>query len=125
MNSRVLGARTLSTVGAICFLAGALDPLEGAVVILAGGGLILGGDLLRSPERRAVRFWTSVLGLIAFGVGMMIGLSSAGGIGGESGRSWWWGLLMLPYPVGWLLGVGGLIVRLVRLLRPRVSPRGT
>ena len=34
--------------------------------------------------------------LIAIGVGALWGLSMFGGIGGKSGHSIWWGVLILP-----------------------------
>jgi len=49
----------------------------------------------------------------------MFALSSIGGIGGESGRSMWWGILILPYPVGWVMGMASLLARLVRAIRHR------
>ena len=45
--------------------------------------------------------------LIAIGVAALWGVSMAGGIGGESGRSIWWGVLILPYLVGWSIGIWG------------------
>ena len=39
-------------------------------------------------------------------------MSALGGLGGESGRTIWWGLVLLPYPVGWVMGVIGAIRRL-------------
>ena len=45
--------------------------------------------------------------LIALGVVALWGLSSGGGFGGDSERSMWWGLLVLPYPIGWSLGIWG------------------
>jgi hypothetical protein len=45
--------------------------------------------------------------MIAVGVGAMWGLSTVGGIGGSTGRSPWWGALILPYLVGWWLGIWG------------------
>jgi len=53
------------------------------------------------------------------GVAAMFALSSIGGIGGESGRSMWWGILILPYPVGWVMGMASLLARLVRAIRHR------
>jgi hypothetical protein len=32
-----------------------------------------------------------------------------GGIGGNSGLSLWWGLIILPYPVGWAICFIGVI----------------
>ena len=109
-------------LGAIGLVAGAVDPLEGSFVILAGSALLWGGEVMKAPGRRHLRLWTSVFALIAVGVGMLIGISAAGGIGGGSGRSWWWALLLLPYPAGWLLGVGGLLAGLVRSERPVSGP---
>jgi hypothetical protein len=37
----------------------------------------------------------------------MFGLSWGGGIGGKSGHSIWWGVLILPYLVGWSMGIWG------------------
>lgn len=110
-------------LGAIGLLVGAVDPLEGSFVILAGSALLWGSELMKGPGRRHLCLWTSVFVLIAVGVGAMIGLSAVGGIGGRSGRSWWWGLLLLPYPAGWLLGVGGLLAGLVRFLRRGAAAR--
>ena len=123
MSIKASSSRVLSMLGGIGLLAGALDPLEGSFVILAGSALLWGGEVMKVPERRQLGLWTSVFVLIAVGVGVMFGLSAAGGIGGGSGRSWWWGVLLLPYPAGWLLGVGGLLAGLLRFLRRRAAAR--
>jgi hypothetical protein len=47
----------------------------------------------------------------------MIVLSLFGGIGGNTGRSMWWGLVILPYPVGWIIGVAGAALALVESFR--------
>lgn len=88
-------------------LAGAIDPLEGSILILAGSGLTALGTLLGKEERRIVIYRISVFVLIAFGVGAMWGLSIAGGIGGSTGNSNWWGILLLPYLIGWYMGLWG------------------
>ena len=123
MSIKASSSRVLSMLGGIGLLAGALDPLEGSFVILAGSALLWGGEVMKVPERRRLGLWTSVFVLIAVGVGVMFGLSAAGGIGGRSGRSWWWGVLLLPYLAGWLLGVGGLLAGLLRFLRRRAAAR--
>ena len=123
MSIKASSSRVLSMLGGIGLLAGAVDPLEGSFVILAGSALLWGGEVMKVPERRQLGLWTSVFVLIAVGVGVMFGLSAAGGIGGRSGRSWWWGVLLLPYPAGWLLGVGGLLAGLLRFLRRRAAAR--
>lgn len=112
-------SRLVFVLGAIAFVVGAVDPLEGSVVVLLGSALLWGSEILKGAERQRLGYWASVFVLVAFGVGAMMGLSSMGGIGGKSGRSLWWGLLILPYPVGWLLGIGGLVAGCMRALRRR------
>jgi hypothetical protein len=98
-------------------LVGAIDPLEGSVVILAGLALAaLGAALSASAYRRLLYV---ALGLGAVGVGLLFGISALGGFGGNSGRSMWWGLILLPYPIGWLAGLVGA-VRVMRE-RPRAA----
>jgi ABC-type multidrug transport system permease subunit len=52
--------------------------------------------------------------MITVGVIFLFYLSSLGGFGGNSSLSWWWGLLILPYPIGWLMDVIMLIIRAYR-----------
>ncbi|MBI5232134.1 MAG: hypothetical protein HY876_08230 [Coriobacteriales bacterium] len=119
MNAPSLWSRILVVVGGIAMLLGAIDPLEGSVVILAGSALVLLGMFLSKEPRGALLYWAAAVFLIALGVAAMFALSSVGGIGGESGRSMWWGVLILPYPVGWVMGMASLLVRLVRAIRHR------
>lgn len=115
----MLWSRILKVVGGIAMLLGTLDPLEGSVLILPGSGLVALGAYLSGKDRRTVLYWTWAFILIAVGVGAMFAVSAGGGIGGKSGRSMWWGLLMLPYPVGWLMSLAGGVVALVRLLKAK------
>ncbi len=119
MNSRILWSRILKVVGGVAMLLGSLDPLEGSMLILPGSGLVALGVYLSGKDRRTVLYWTWAFILIAVGVGALFGLSAVGGFGGESGRSMWWGLLMLPYPVGWLMALVGVVITLVRFLKGR------
>jgi hypothetical protein len=86
---------------------GAIDPLEGALLIMSGSGAVVLGAAIGRCERRVIAYRLAVFVLIAIGVGAMWGLSSLGGFGGKSGRSEWWGVLILPYLVGWSLGMWG------------------
>lgn len=119
MNSRRLWSRILTVVGASAMLLGTVDPLEGSLLILAGSGLVAVGMFLGGKERKVVRYWTWAFILIAVGVGAMFAISAVGGLGGEDGLSMWWGVLLLPYPVGWLIAVAGGVAGLIRLLRAR------
>jgi hypothetical protein len=107
MNARLFFWQALVIVGLVVMLLGAFDPLEGSLLILPGSGLVaLGSFLGKTPERRLL-CWAFVL--VAVGVGAMFGLSAVGGIGGQSGHSVWWLLTVLPYPAGWLIGLGGVL----------------
>jgi hypothetical protein len=100
-------SRVLIVVGGIAMVVGAIDPLEGSLVILPGSALFALGSRLGREERRLTAYRVWVLILIAAGVSALWGLSAIGGIGGSSGPTVWWGLLLLPYPVGWSMGIWG------------------
>lgn len=91
--------------GLTAMIFGALDPLEGSLVILPGTGLAAFGTRLANSRYRMLLYWA--FALVAVGVGALWGLSALGGFGGDSGRSSWWGLVLLPYPVGWAMGLIG------------------
>ena len=100
-------------------LLGTLDPLEGSVLIFLGSGLLALGMYLSAMEPGKVLYWTCSFIFIAVGVGAMFVLSAYGGIGGKSGHSMWWGLLILPYPAGWLMALAGGVAGLVRFFKSR------
>jgi hypothetical protein len=107
MNGRDRWTRGSGVAGFIAMLVGAVDPLEGSVLIAVGSGLVALGAFLAHDERRLVVYRASVFVLIAAGVAAMWGLTAAGGFGGASGRSMWWGVLLLPYLAGWVMAVWG------------------
>jgi len=89
-------------------LVGAVNPIGGALVILAGSGLIALGTFLGQSERRVVAYRVGVFLLIVIGVGATWGLMQTGGFGGKSGHSIWWGVLaVLPILIGWSMGIWG------------------
>ena len=106
-SPRNLWARIILILGGIAMLVGAIDPMEGSIVILIGSALVVLGTFLSRDERCFLGYRLWVLALITIGVGAMWGLSSVGGIGGKSGLSMWWGVLILPYLIGWYMGVCG------------------
>ena len=116
--------RVLLPVGIVALVVGALDPLEGSVIILLGSGLVALATWLRNQDRSKAIYRTWLFGLIALGILAMFVLSHLGGVGGPSGRPLWWLLLLLPYPIGWLLEIANLIVggwSWLRRRRPRVG----
>lgn len=110
-------SRVLVVVGLIAMCVGAVDPLEGSLVILPGTGTVALGAWLGGSRYTPFLGWS--FGLVAAGVGTLWGVSALGGIGGESGRPIWWGLVLLPYPVGWVMGLVGAIRRLREAREPR------
>jgi hypothetical protein len=98
--------------GVTALILGTLDPLEGSIVIAAGCFLITLSAYLTHDNHRKL-FLLSLI-LIVTGVLSMFYFSSLGGFGGNSGLSWWWGLFVLPYPIGWILAIVLLIIRLQR-----------
>ncbi|MAT70637.1 MAG: hypothetical protein CMJ58_14060 [Planctomycetaceae bacterium] len=107
MPDRDLTSKILLLVGGIAMIVGAIDPMEGSLLILPGSALFALGTWLSDAAQRVKAFRTVVFGLIAVGVAALFGLSAAGGFSGEATLSPWWGLLILPYPIGWTLGVWG------------------
>ena len=75
----------------------------------------------RQSRYRIVFYWSLIL--VAVGVVELGLLSSLGGIGGSRTHSIWWGLVVLPYPVGWILGLAGVILELADILKPPVLNR--
>ena len=119
MNARLLWSRILTVIGGIAMLVGTLDPLEGSLLILPGSGLVALGVFLGKKDHRTILYWAWAFILITVGVGAMFALSAVGGIGGKSGHSMWWGILILPYPVGWLMALAGGVAGLVRYFRAK------
>ena len=114
MTARNRWSRALAAVGLVGMAISVLDPLEGAIVALASAAMIAAGAQIAQSRFRAPLHWA--VGLIAAGIMIMIGMSAAGGVGGDTGRSFWWLLLLLPYPIGWLAAV----IFGVRKLRERL-----
>ncbi len=101
----------IGIIGIVALIIGILDFMEGSVVILAGSVLITLSRYLSHDRYRKIFLLSTIL--IAAGVFLLFYLSSRGGFGGTSGLSWWYGLLVLPYPIGWILAVVLLIKSLV------------
>jgi hypothetical protein len=105
-EKRSIAAQVLVLLGLSAMVGGLLDPLEGSLIILPGIALVTAGAALTGS--RHMRLLVVSLVFVAAGVAALWGLSAVGGFGGTtSGRSVWWGLLLLPYPLGWITGVVG------------------
>ena len=73
MNARTIWSRVLIIVGLICMLIGAIDPLEGSLIILPGTGLVALGAFLGKVRHRRLDY--AALLLVAVGVGAMFALA--------------------------------------------------
>jgi hypothetical protein len=115
--SRTVWSRILIGTGVLSLIAGALDPMEGSLIILPGTAVTALGALL-AHSRQRLRLYVA-FAMVAVGVGALFALSAYGGFGGQSARPMWWGLLILPYPLGWLLALFGGILALVQSFQHR------
>ena len=93
--------------GITLLMLGTLDPLEGSVLI-ALAGLLLSWEARHQKRKGAAWILGASLAIVA-GVLYLFWISSLGGFGGNSGRSYWWALGIIPYPVGWLMLMGWLL----------------
>jgi hypothetical protein len=109
---RILWSRVLVILGLFGMLVGALDPLEGSVIILPSAGLAAVGVYIGQTARRKL-LYTAFL-LIAIGVCAMLLYSFIG-------RSWVWAAMVVPYPIGWILGIVAAILSLVESFRHRTA----
>jgi len=115
MSNNSKWSRILYIVGVIAVFIGTIDPLEGSVLIVAGSAIIsLVTYLSHDPQWK--KFILSFC-MIAIGVAFLFYFSSLGGFGGTSTLSWWWGILILPYPAGWFITMILIIVRIFRRKR--------
>ena len=119
MGSRSGWSRIMAWAGLVMMILGVIDPLEGSVLILAGAVIAAAGAWLGGSVHRRLLLWGAAL--VFAGVGLLFGMSAMGGLGGETGRSLWWSLVLLPYPVGLVLGVVGSIKRLREIRRSRAD----
>jgi hypothetical protein len=113
MKEKTKWTRIVYIIGVIALLIGTLDPMEGSVVITAGS-IMLALSTYITRDRHWKIFAASTI-MIVIGVAFLFYLSSLGGFGGNSSRSWWWGILILPYPLGWLTTIVILILRMFKL----------
>jgi len=117
MKEKINWTRIIYIIGVIALIIGAIDPMEGSVVIAGGSILVAFSTYLKHD-----RHWKLFLALsvfIVFGVFFLFYLSSLGGFGGRSKLSWWWGTLILPYPLAWLTTLVLLIIRAFKKPKPQ------
>jgi hypothetical protein len=110
-------SKVLAILGLLAMLLGGLDPLEGSVVILPGVAVATLGAFLAHSRYTKLLCWA--LAAVAVGIGAMVLMGASGAFTGRRDHLMWWGLLIAPYPIGYLVGLIGAILRVVETLRPR------
>ena len=110
MDKRSRWACVLVVIGLIIMLVGAIDPLEGSLVIFPGSVMSTVGGMLAGTRYKKLIVWS--FALVVVGIGALWVLSAVGGFGDTSGRSSWWALILAPYPVGLVMGVVGGVLKL-------------
>lgn len=100
----------VAVIGGLSLFFPVMALLQEQPLILVPFGLVMLGVLLlllgmRLGGRPLPGLLYGSVVLTVGGVAWLFVLSGMGGIGGETGRGWWWGLTLLPYPAGWGLGL--------------------
>lgn len=114
MQRKMNWNKILFRAGVIAHLLGAVDPLEGSVIILSGAFLVFITSWLQHDRFR--KFFLISFILISAGVFLIFLFSWLGGFGGDDSiLPWALTLTILPYPAGWLLNLVVLIIRAVKL----------
>lgn len=114
-------AKWTRIIGIVALIIGTIDPFEGSVLIIVGSALLALSAYVMSD--RHSKIFTAALIMIVIGVAFMFYFSSLGGFGGTSTLSWWWGILILPYPIGWLIIIAILIRRAVENKKQKSIPK--
>lgn len=106
-NNKSLWNRRFYVTGIILIIIGALDPMEGSILIELGS-LLLTITTQLSKDRHKFLFLICFL-LISIGFFSLWFISALGGFNPKT--EWWWLVLILPYPIGWLSTIILLITR--------------
>jgi hypothetical protein len=99
--------RIIFIAGVIALIIGAIDPLEGSLII-ALGSLLLAISTHISSDRHREQFRLFAW-MICIGVGAIWYVSSLGGY--DPKNEWWWWVAIAPYPLGWIATIVLLLVR--------------
>jgi hypothetical protein len=114
-NNKLLILKILVIAGIFIMLIGAIDPLEGSILMLCGAVLVyISAFLIKSKQRKI-----TLIALImeVFGISFLFIFSFLGGIGGKSKYPLWLGVLCLPYIIGWGLSLFGSFFLLKELFK--------
>jgi hypothetical protein len=112
MKQSIKWTKVIFIIGAIAIILGIIDPMEGSIVIATGSFFIAFSTFVSRDHYRKIFLVSAIM--IIVGVLSMFYVSSLGGF--DPKHAWWWDVLILPYPLGWLISVITLIVMAVKNL---------
>ncbi len=119
MKTQAKWTRVVYIIGVILLIIGAIDPLEGSVLILIGSAFLALSTYLARDRHYKIFMSAAIMNIV--GVFFLFYFSSLGGFGGTSTLSWWWALLVIVYPIGWLMTIVLLIVRAFQKKRLHIN----
>ena len=88
-------------LGLFSLFLGSLDPLEGSILILMG--FIFISIFMKVTHNKFAKYFIFASSISGIGIFFMFYFSFLGGFFGNSTLNKWYLLLLLPYPLGWLL----------------------
>jgi len=102
MKKYLLSHKYQLYAGVTLFILGSLDPMEGSLLI-APASLLIAYARYRTGHKHWPIYTGTALAIVV-GVAALWYLSSLGGFGTGSPKhlSYWWGLSIAPYPLGWI-----------------------
>lgn len=112
-------SKSLIVGGGALFLLGLLDPLEGFPFLLCGLAAVWIGE--RRANGRRARILMTALVLACVGAVAMVAFTLAGGVG--DGSPIWPLLAILPYPVGLVFGVFGILATFMDMRRRELASK--
>jgi hypothetical protein len=107
MKEKTQWIRFVFISGIVALIIGAIDPMEGSIVIVVGGICLALSTFLMQDRYKKIFLAAGVMILV--GVSSLWFVSSLGGF--DPKKEWWWSLLIMPYPLGWLMNIVTLIIR--------------
>lgn len=113
-------SKILLLAGLVAMFVGVTDPMQGSMLIVPGMAATVMGAYLGRSKYLKLLCWS--LALVVFGVAEMFDLSAMGELDDHAGQLTWYALLVLPYPVGWVIGTVGAILSLGESLHIAEEP---
>ncbi len=110
MKNKIKWTRVVFTTGVVALLIGIFNPLGWSVVVATGAFLVTLSALAENDRHRYLYLASTFL--VISGVILMYFVSSLGNY--EIQGEWWWNLMIIPYPVGWIVIMATLLIKLIQ-----------